>query len=269
MSKKGEMRAVKPGKSTVTAKRGKKIILKVQITIKKKPVLNYTSRSLYAGKTVTLKVTNAPGKVSWNSSNKAVVTVSKNGKVTAKKAGKAIITAKSGDWEGRCSVTVMPESQKNMTIRQLAGRADENLLRAFELLKFQLIIDGNVNYSGYFTAKGQSITLKEADDIVYHELGHLLGWVSNYADTRAEWKNIYAKEKGLVTSFNKAYVTQNASEYFAESYRDYVLNKNALRSSRPLTFQYIEKALSDLHDMPESRFIRMHDSYAKAGIWKN
>lgn len=269
VSKKGEMRAVKPGKSTVTAKRGKKIILKVQITIKKKPVLNYTSRSLYAGKTVTLKVTNAPGKVSWNSSNKAVVTVSKNGKVTAKKAGKAIITAKSGDWEGRCSVTVMPESQKNMTIRQLAGRADENLLRAFELLKFQLIIDGNVNYSGYFTAKGQSITLKEADNTVYHELGHLLGWVSNYADTRAEWKNIYAKEKGLVTSFNKAYVTQNASEYFAESYRDYVLNKNTLRSSRPLTFQYIEKALSDLHDMPESRFARMHDSYAKAGIWKN
>ena len=101
------------------------------------------------------------------------------------------------------------------------------------------------------------------------ELGHLLGWVSNYADTRVEWKNIYAKEKGLVTSFNKAYVTQNASEYFAESYRDYVLNKNALRSSRPLTFQYIEKALSDLHGMPESRFTRMHDSYVKAGIWKN
>ena len=91
----------------------------------------------------------------------------------------------------------------------------------------------------------------------------------NHADTRAEWKNIYAKEKRLVTSFNKAYVTQNASEYFAESYRDYVLNKNTLRSSRPLTFQYIEKALSDLHDMPESRFARMHDSYAKAGIWKN
>ena len=91
----------------------------------------------------------------------------------------------------------------------------------------------------------------------------------NHADTRAEWKNIYAKEKRLVTSFNKAYVTQNASEYFAESYRDYVLNKNTLRSSRPLTFQDIEKALSDLHDMPESRFARMHDSYAKAGIWKN
>lgn len=137
------------------------------------------------------------------------------------------------------------------------------------VLRAIVIIDGNVNYSGYFTAKGQSTTLKEADDTVYHELGHLLGWVSNYADTRAEWKNIYAKEKGLVTSFNKAYVTQNASEYFAEPYRDYVLNKNALRSSRPLTFQYIEKALSDLHGMPESRFTRMHDSYMKAGIWKN
>lgn len=141
VSKKGEMRAVKPGKSTVTAKKGKKVVLKVQITVKKKPVLNYTSRSLYAGKTVTLKVTNAPGKISWSSSNKAVVTISKNGKVTAKKAGKAIITAKSGTWEGRCSVTVIPESQKSLTIRQLAGRADENLLRAFELLKFQLVID--------------------------------------------------------------------------------------------------------------------------------
>lgn len=35
VSKKGEMRAVKPGKSTVTAKNGKKVILKVQITVKK------------------------------------------------------------------------------------------------------------------------------------------------------------------------------------------------------------------------------------------
>lgn len=91
VSKKGEMRAVKPGKSTVTAKKGNKVVLKVQITVKKNPILNYTSRSLYAGKTVTLKVTNAPGKISWSSSNKAVVTVSKNGKVTAKRLEKQLL----------------------------------------------------------------------------------------------------------------------------------------------------------------------------------
>ena len=68
--------------------------------------LNKKSLSLTVGKTYKLKVKGTKKKVKWNSSNKKVVTVSKKGKVTAKKAGKATITAKIGKKKYKCKVTV-------------------------------------------------------------------------------------------------------------------------------------------------------------------
>lgn len=44
--------------------------------------------------------------VKWESSNKAVATVNKKGKITAKKAGKATITIKSGSKKTTVKVTV-------------------------------------------------------------------------------------------------------------------------------------------------------------------
>lgn len=54
-------------------------------------------------------------------------------------------------------------------------------------------------------------------------------------DKTASFQSIFAAEKANVTAFNKAYVTQNASEYFAESVKDYILNNASLKSSRPQT----------------------------------
>ena len=39
-------------------------------------------------------------------------------------------------------------------------------------------------------------------------------------------------------------LTQNASEYFAESVKDYMLNPGSLKAQRPNTYKAIEKALS-------------------------
>lgn len=72
------------------------------------PKLNKTKVTLTVGKSVTLKLNHAPkGKaVTWSSSKKAVATVSKKGKVTAKKAGNATITAKVSQKKYTCKVTV-------------------------------------------------------------------------------------------------------------------------------------------------------------------
>ena len=64
--------------------------------------LNATSKTLYNGKSTTLKATvfptNATNKsLTWKSSNTKVATVDKNGKVKALKVGNAIITATSTD----------------------------------------------------------------------------------------------------------------------------------------------------------------------------
>lgn len=86
------------------------------------PKLSKKSISMYARNTKKLYVKNnrQKKKVKWSSSNKAVVTVSKNGTVKAKKVGKATITAKVGKKKLRCKVTVKPAlkiADRTVTIR--------------------------------------------------------------------------------------------------------------------------------------------------------
>ena len=82
--------------------------------------------------------------------------------------------------------------------------------------------------------------------IMIHELGHFVAFISGNTDQTAEFKAIFAQEKTLYTAFNKAYVTQNSAEYFAESFKDYTLNNSKLKSTRPKTYAAIKSALSKL-----------------------
>lgn len=74
----------------------------------KKVKLNKTKITLIVGKSTTLKVKNAPEgeKVAWSTNKKTVVSVTKKGKVTAKKAGTAKIIAKVNGKKCICRVTV-------------------------------------------------------------------------------------------------------------------------------------------------------------------
>ena len=70
------------------------------------PKLNVTKKTLKAGKTVTLKVTDGTA-VSWKSSKAAVASVSTKGVVTAKKKGSATITVLLKDGSKlTCKITV-------------------------------------------------------------------------------------------------------------------------------------------------------------------
>lgn len=87
-------------------------------------VLNKTFVTLNPGKTEQLKITYLPdyatasiGTVKWTSSNEAVVTVDAAGKLTAKAAGKAIITAIASDGNVMyCIVTVENIKVSKITI---------------------------------------------------------------------------------------------------------------------------------------------------------
>ena len=92
-----------------------------QAAKKKAPKISKTKVTMTITKkktkpTVQLKVKNVSAKnVKWTTSNKKVATVSKNGKVIAKKKGSAVITVKvKGSKTLRCKVTVK-DSRKPVT----------------------------------------------------------------------------------------------------------------------------------------------------------
>ena len=68
--------------------------------------LNKTKITMTKGKSYRLKVSGTKRKVTWSSSKKSVAAVNSSGKVTAKKKGTAVITAKVCSKRYRCKVTV-------------------------------------------------------------------------------------------------------------------------------------------------------------------
>lgn len=81
----------------------------VQAAIK----LNQKTLYLTPKKSYKLKIKGTKKKVTWKSSNKKVATVSKSGKVTAKKIGKATIVAKVKGKKYKCTVYVDKKEKNN------------------------------------------------------------------------------------------------------------------------------------------------------------
>ncbi len=70
------------------------------------PVTAATTKTLYVGATYTFKIKNTNKKIKWSSSNSKVASVNPKGKVTAKRAGLAEITAKYGKTTKKYTVKV-------------------------------------------------------------------------------------------------------------------------------------------------------------------
>lgn len=89
--------------------------------------------TMHPGYTANLLKGSSKGKVTWKSSNKKIVTVSKNGVVVAKKAGKAVITTKKGKKKYKTTVTVKNKDwyiskitcDKNNIAKTYKGRWDD------------------------------------------------------------------------------------------------------------------------------------------------
>ena len=115
----GKVTAKKAGTAVITATSSNGKTAGCTVTVKQKEIaitgisLNKSTTSLTEGESETLTATitplNATGDktVKWSSSNEAVAAVDSNGKVTAKKAGTAVITATSSNGKtAGCTVTV-------------------------------------------------------------------------------------------------------------------------------------------------------------------
>ena len=95
--------ALMPGQEAVYAKTRKVPVKKVTVT---------KSVTMKVGQSKTIKSKVKPGKakrfakLKWKSTKPSIVSV-KNGKLTAKKPGKAVIVVKAGKKKAKCKVTVV------------------------------------------------------------------------------------------------------------------------------------------------------------------
>lgn len=93
------------------------ILPATQVNAATKPKLSKTKITMTVGQSKKLKVKGISKKrakrIKWKSSKKKVVTVTKTGKIKARKTGKATITAKVGKKKLKCKVTVKKRSKKS------------------------------------------------------------------------------------------------------------------------------------------------------------
>ncbi len=115
----GKVTAKKAGTAVITATSSNRKTASCTVTVKQKEIaitgisLNKSTTSITEGESETLTATITPSNatgdktVKWSSSNAEVAAVDSNGKVTAKKAGTAVITATSSNRKtASCTVTV-------------------------------------------------------------------------------------------------------------------------------------------------------------------
>lgn len=107
----GKVTAKAKGNATVTAKTSK-VTWTYKIKVEK-PKLSNTRLSVYTKTSKQLKLKGTSRKVTWSSSAPSVVSVNKKGKITARRTGKAIITAKVNGVKYKCKVTVKARSKKS------------------------------------------------------------------------------------------------------------------------------------------------------------
>ena len=101
--------------------------------------------TLEVDSTLTLKLNNSSGAISWKSSDKAVATVSQKGKVTAKGEGIATITASNGGNNYKCTVTVVNSNKTSDTadaadslngIPKLKDNNDFKVVKSYKYSKY-------------------------------------------------------------------------------------------------------------------------------------
>ena len=92
---------------------------------------------------------------SWSSSNPTVATVSDSGEVTALAAGNAVITAKVGDAEATCSVTVKAAGDSTAPDDNTT-KPDNNTTTKVDVSKLVITATSEGGYTGELAATGET-----------------------------------------------------------------------------------------------------------------
>ncbi|MDR3345475.1 MAG: leucine-rich repeat protein [Oscillospiraceae bacterium] len=194
----GKIKGIKVGSVKITAKtaNGKSAVITVNVRAAPSSVkFTKTAVTLQKGKTAATEVTFNAGKVgtvrTYSSNNTAVVTVTKQGVLTAKDCGEAVITVKT--YNGKTAsikVTVPWNFAKPITVKNAAflaatndnGWRGQHDIAAAVNTPVYSIADGTISYYQYYklidgknqlTSYGNTAVFRSADGRVETIMAHL------------------------------------------------------------------------------------------------
>lgn len=146
--------------TTKTRKSGKKTV-KTQTTVQTATTEKYTKKSKQ--KVVTQKI---------------VTTVKTTTTVAASQQNaqtQEVSFQSSGTQNSGSAKTSSQKASKHTisNVASIAPKMDSRVLNAYARMGFTVTVDPNAAYAGHFDARSRSITIQEADETIYHELGHI------------------------------------------------------------------------------------------------
>ena len=249
---------VKTSKKTTTKKKKlKKASKKTKTTTKKKTKKKTSTKKSASVQTVTETTVQTTQKTSIKKKSKVKTiktTVVTTVKTTETDLG--ITTSKSNNAASVTSGFAIND------FSDIKGHVDSRVYNAFVNLGFGFKVNSKLGTTGVFSVRNHNIQLKRGQSsYLLHELGHFAAALKGRADQTSEFKKIYNTEKNAYVGNNKAYVTRDAGEYFAESFRDYTENASALKSQRPQTYNYINDLVNSISDKDVSDFYNTYGWY--------
>ena len=248
--------SVKKSTKTTTKKKTLKKAAKKTATVTKKKTSTETTVQ-------TTEKTSTKKKSKVQTIRTTVVTTVKT---TTQTFGTTTTTTTNNAASGGASTAVSSSGFAISKFSDIKGHVDSKVYDAFVNLGFEFKINSALATTGVFSTKNHNIQLKRGQSsYLLHELGHfvsaLKGRNGKKIDQSSEFTRIYNEEKSAYVGNNKAYVTQDAAEYFAESFRDYTENPSALKSQRPETYSYISQMVSSLSSSDVKAFRNAYGWY--------
>ena len=238
-------------------------------TTKKKTSKKKSTKKTATVQTVTETTVQTTEKTSTKKKSKVQTirtTVVTTVKTTTQTFGTTTTTTTNNAASVGASTAVSSSGFEISKFSDIKGHVDSKVYDAFVNLGFEFKINSALATTGVFSTKNHNIQLKRGQSsYLLHELGHfvsaLKGRNGKKIDQSSEFTRIYNEEKSAYVGNNKAYVTQDTAEYFAESFRDYTENPSALKSQRPETYSYISQMVSSLSSSDVKAFRNAYGWY--------